>query len=65
MSQNSLYPALLGLEDRELVESDWSASDFYRLTDKGRAQLEVEAANWTRLADAIALILKTAQGETQ
>ncbi len=63
--QTSVYPALHGLEDRKLIESDWTASDLYRLTDEGRAQLEVEIANWTRLADAIALILPTAQGETQ
>ena len=31
---------------------------FYRLTGKGRAQLETEAASWERLTEAVALILK-------
>jgi len=35
---------------------------FYRLTPKGKAQLKAETANWARLAEAIALILRTAQG---
>ena len=62
--QGSLYPALHRLENRGLMEADWKATEtgrdakFYRLTRKGRAQLETETASWKRLAGAVALILE-------
>ncbi len=66
--QGSLYPALHRLENRGFLAADWKESGtgreakFYRLTRKGRAQLETEAANWKRLAEAVALVLKLAEG---
>jgi PadR family transcriptional regulator PadR len=71
VQQGSLYPALHRLENRKLLASSWKASDtgrdakFYRLTARGRAQLQEETANWERLAEAIRLILRTAGGEAQ
>jgi DNA-binding PadR family transcriptional regulator len=68
VQQGSLYPALHRLENRELLAAEWKASEtgrdakFYRLTPKGRAQLKKETANWSRLSEAIALILRTAEG---
>ena len=62
--QGSLYPALHRLENRGLLTAEWQETEtgreakFYRLTRKGRAQLEAEAASWERLTEAIALILK-------
>ena len=62
--QGSLYPALHRLENRGLLAADWKATEtgreakFYRLTRKGKAQLEAETANWQRLAGAVALILE-------
>jgi len=62
--QGSLYPALHRLENRGLLAADWKVTDsgreakFYRLTKKGRAQLETETAGWQRLAGAMALILE-------
>lgn len=62
--QGSLYPALHRLENRGLLASDWKETEtgreakFYRLTRKGRAQLDSETASWQRLSDAVALILK-------
>jgi transcriptional regulator len=62
--QGSLYPALHRLEDRGLLAADWQASEtgrdarFYRLTRKGRSQLNAGAASWKRLAEAVGLILK-------
>ena len=67
--QGSLYPALHRLENRGLLEAEWQESEtgrdakFYSLTRRGRAQLRAETANWTRLADAIALVLKAAEHE--
>jgi transcriptional regulator len=61
--QGSLYPALHRLEFRGLLAADWKETGtgreakFYRLTRKGRAQLETEAASWQRLTEAVALIL--------
>ena len=66
--QGSLYPALHRLENRGLLAGSWDASEtgrdakFYRLTVKGRSHLKSETANWARLSEAIALILRTAQG---
>ena len=69
--QGSLYPALHRLENRGLLAADWGDTEtgreakFYRLTRKGRAQLESDAAGWQRLTEAVALILKMADGETK
>ena len=62
--QGSLYPALHRLENRGLLEAQWKDSEtgrqakFYRLTRRGRAQLEAETASWKRLTDAVGLILR-------
>jgi PadR family transcriptional regulator, regulatory protein PadR len=62
--QGSLYPALHRLENRGLLAAEWRETGtgreakFYRLTRKGRAQLESETASWERLAEAVALILR-------
>jgi PadR family transcriptional regulator, regulatory protein PadR len=67
--QGSLYPALHRLENRGFLAADWQASEtgreakFYRLTKKGRAQLEAEAASWKRLTQAVGLILRMSEGE--
>jgi PadR family transcriptional regulator PadR len=65
--QGSLYPALHRLENRGLLEANWKETEtgreakFYKLTKKGRAQLETEAASWERLAQAVGLILRMAE----
>jgi PadR family transcriptional regulator PadR len=66
--QGSLYPALHRLENRGLLAADWKETEtgreakFYRLTGKGRAQLEAETASWERLTEAVALIMKLSEG---
>jgi transcriptional regulator len=66
--QGSLYPALHRLENRGLLTADWKATEtgrdakFYRLTRKGRVQLETETASWRRLTGAVGLILKMSEG---
>src|SRR3954447_23388151 len=65
--QGSLYPALHRLENRGLLAADWKATEtgrdakFYRLTRKGRAQLEAETASWRRLTGAVGLILRLSE----
>jgi PadR family transcriptional regulator, regulatory protein PadR len=67
VQQGSLYPALHRLEDRGWLKADWKESGtgrdakFYSLTAKGRKQLESEMRTWEKLADAVALILRTAE----
>ena len=69
VQQGSLYPALHRLENRGLLASEWKESEtgrdakYYRLTPRGRAQLEAEAASWARLVEAVGLILQAAEGE--
>jgi PadR family transcriptional regulator, regulatory protein PadR len=59
IEEGSLYPALHRLEARGWISAEWGASEnnrrakFYTLTAKGRAQLRVEAATWTRFAQAV------------
>lgn len=61
--EGSLYPALHRLESREFLAAEWKRAEsgreakFYRLTRKGRSQLESEVASWQRLVNAVSLIL--------
>ena len=64
VNYGTLYPALLKLEQEGYISSEWGFSDnnrkakFYRLTRAGKRQLEIETADWTRRASAIARLLK-------
>jgi PadR family transcriptional regulator, regulatory protein PadR len=63
VSDGSLYPALHKLEQEGWISAEWKPSEnnrrakFYSLTRPGRKQLDAEAANWTRLSDAISQIV--------
>ncbi len=67
VQQGSLYPALHRLERRGWLEADWGESEngrqarFYKLSAKGRRQLAKEESNWQRLAEAVTLIMQTAE----
>jgi transcriptional regulator len=69
--EGSLYPALHRLENRGLLAADWKKTEtgreakFYRLTRKGRKQLETDVASWQRLIDAVGLILAMSNGGAQ
>jgi PadR family transcriptional regulator, regulatory protein PadR len=60
----SLFPALHRLEEAGWLAAKWDASDnnrrakYYTLTKTGRRQLTEEAANWNRIALAIARALE-------
>ena len=64
VEQGSLYPALHRLIERGWVTFDEGTSEnnrrakFYRLTAKGRKQLDIETSRWEKLAGAIARILR-------
>ena len=65
--QGSLYPALHRLEERGLLDAEWGETEtgreakFYKLSRKGRAQLERESASWDQVARAIYAVLRTAE----
>ena len=65
IQQGALYPALYRLEHQGLIESEWGTSEnnrrakYYRLTATGRQRLGEEVASWNRLADAMAMALRT------
>ena len=67
VQQGSLYPALHRLEKRDWLTAEWGESDngrqakFYKLSAKGRKQLQAEESNWERLAQAVKQIMQTAQ----
>lgn len=66
--QGSLYPALHRLENRGLMTAGWKETEtgreakFYRLTRKGRAQLDSDSVSWQRLTEAVGLILRLSEG---
>jgi len=67
VQQGSLYPALHRLEKRGWLASEWGESEngrqakFYKLSAKGRKQLQAEESSWRRLAGAVTQILQTAE----
>jgi transcriptional regulator len=69
VEQGSLYPALHRLIKRGWISVEDGISEnnrrakFYRLTAKGRRQLEFETGKWNRLAGAIARILQPEKQE--
>src|SRR5262245_8861392 len=66
VAQGSLYPALHRLIKRGWIDFDHGTSEnnrrakYYRLTRKGRRQLDVETTKWERLARAITRVLRPA-----
>jgi transcriptional regulator len=66
INQGSLYPALHRLEDAGYVDAEWGLSEnnrrakFYRLTARGRRQLEIESESWRKFTEAVALVLRLA-----
>jgi PadR family transcriptional regulator PadR len=59
VNQGTLYPVLLRLEQEGAIASAWGASEnnrrarFYRLTEQGRKQLQVETQGWEQTAAII------------
>jgi len=67
LNQGTLYPALLRLEQRGWVRSEWGASEtnrrakFYQLTRAGRRQIERESQDWERTVALMARFLRPAE----
>ena len=68
VSEGALYSALHKLEYEGWIAAEWKPSEnnrrakYYSLTRSGRKQLDVEAANWTRLSGAITAIVQLERG---
>jgi transcriptional regulator len=71
VEQGSLYLARHRLIQRGWISFEAGISqnnrraNCYRLTDKGRRQLNIETAQWKKLAGAVAGILRTAAQESK
>ena len=70
VQHGSLYPALHRLEYKKFLVADWRPLEtgrevkFYRLTTRGRLQLENETVSWARLIKVLGLILQVPRGKT-
>jgi PadR family transcriptional regulator PadR len=64
LNQGTIYPALMRLESRGWIDSEWGTSEnnrrarFYRLTAAGRKQLKEEVANWQRVSALVNTVLE-------
>lgn len=70
IEESSLYPTLYRLEEKGLIQSEWGVTDsnrkakFYKLTRKGRAEMDAEAESWQRLSRAVTRLLKAVEQES-
>jgi len=64
----SLYPALHRLEAQGLIAASWATSEkgkrakYYRLTARGRRQLNAARTKWEAFSRAVGLVLNPAAG---
>jgi PadR family transcriptional regulator, regulatory protein PadR len=63
VGQGSIYPALVRLEQRGWIDTEWRMTEnsrrakYYRLTAAGRRALGQELASWNRFVGAVGLVL--------
>ena len=66
LNQGTIYPALLRLEQKGWLKSDWGVSEnnrrarFYSLTTAGKRQLASEREEFARVVEAINRVLNMA-----
>src|SRR6516225_1069422 len=66
LNEGTVYTALLRLQERGWIASEWGASDnnrrarFYSITRRGRKQLGREAEDWERISGVIGRLLRLA-----
>ena len=64
LNQGTIYPALLRLEQRGWITSEYGASDnnrrarFYTITRAGRKQLATQSETWTRTVAMVGRLLE-------
>jgi len=64
LSQGSIYPALIRLEQEGWIATEWGVSEtnrtvkVYSLTRSGRRQLRIEVENWEKATALVAKFLE-------
>src|SRR5438477_6434932 len=64
LNQGTIYPALLRLEQKGWIKSEWGTSEnnrrarFYSITKTGRKQLQAEAESWARTVAMVTRMLE-------
>ena len=65
LNQGTIYPALLRLEQKGWIASEWGMSEnnrrarYYSITKAGRKQLANETASWARTVAMVNRLLKS------
>ena len=63
LNQGTIYPALLRLEQKGWIRSEWGTSEnnrrarFYSITRSGRKQLQAETESWERTVAMLGRLL--------
>jgi transcriptional regulator len=63
VGQGSIYPALVRLEQRGWIDTEWRTTEnsrrakYYQLTAAGRRALGQELASWNRFVSAVGLVI--------
>jgi PadR family transcriptional regulator, regulatory protein PadR len=64
LNQGTIYPALLRLEQKGWISSEWGETEnkrrarFYSVTDPGRKQLQDETEHWSRTVAMVNRLLE-------
>src|SRR5215471_16905056 len=67
LNQGTIYPALVRLEQRGWIKSEWGTSEnnrkakFFDITKAGRRQLTKEVDNWWRMAGIMSRLLRKSE----
>ena len=67
LNQGTIYPALLRLEQKGWIKSEWGTSEnnrrarFYSITRTGKKQLAIEADLWAR---TVAMMTRLLEGQS-
>lgn len=65
LNQGTIYPALLRLEQKGWIASEWGTSEnnrrarFYSITRAGKKQLSAETENWDRTVAMVKRLLES------
>jgi transcriptional regulator len=65
LNQGTIYPALLRLEQKGWITSEWGTSEnnrrarFYSITRAGKKQLTAETENWDRTVAMVRRLLES------
>ena len=65
LNQGTIYPALLRLEQKRWVKSEWGTSEnnrrarFYSITAMGKKRLATESDSWARTVAVVNRLLET------